>query len=33
MRDADGDMFDEVGIMRWSESTWWSLVVDPWTQN
>ena len=33
MRDADGDMSDEVGIMHWSESTGWSLVVDPWTQN
>jgi len=33
MRDADGDMSDEVGIMGWNESTGWSLVVDPLTQN
>jgi hypothetical protein len=33
MRDADGDLSDEVGILHWSENTGWSLKLDPWGQS
>jgi hypothetical protein len=33
MRDADGDLSDEVGVLHWDENTGWSLKVDPWIQS
>lgn len=33
MREGDGDMSDEVGVLHWSEDKGWSLKVDPWVQS
>jgi hypothetical protein len=33
MRDGDGDMADEVGVLHWDDTAGWSLKVDPWTQS
>jgi hypothetical protein len=33
MRDREGDLSDEVGVLHWNEGVGWSLKLDPWTQS